>query len=234
LERSRFHAKDKSDSVQAILAKDLKIIREEINTENNKQGLSLDVNTALTTHAFDDKVSEKIQLYLETLKQSYISQFNDADNKKERLIEFKSKDPEYNLTAYKNLYYNESLADFMKNTSTKNRIIEYEGRLIQQIDPVYTDPADINGKLDYRAHFLAPTKHFAGLHISTFAFNLLVVWILTGLLYITLYFEAFKGLIALFGRIKFDFAKDYINQLKNKVTSIRNEIKIKKSQVATN
>jgi ABC-type multidrug transport system ATPase subunit len=234
LERSRFHAKDKGDSVQAILAKDLKIIREEISVESNKQGLSLDVNTALTTHAFDDKVAEKIEFYLNALKQSYIGQFNDADNKKERLIEFKSKDPDYNLTVYKNLYYNESLADFMKNANTKNRIIEYEGRLIQQIDPVYTDPANIGGELDYRAHFLAPTKHIGGIFISTYAFNMLVVWVLTGFLYITLYFETFKGALALFGRIRFDFATAYIAQIKNKVYSIKNELKIKKSRVATN
>jgi ABC-type multidrug transport system ATPase subunit len=234
LERSRFHAKDKSDSVQAILAKDLKIIREEIIAEPNKQGLSLDINTALTNHSFDDNVAQKIEIYLQTLKQGYIGQFNEADNKREKLIEFKSKDPEYNLTAYKNLYYNESLADFMKNASAKTRIIEYEGRLIQQIDPVYSDPVNITSKLDYRAHFLAPTKHFAGINLSTYVFNMLVVWILTALLYITLYFEAFKGIMALFGRIRFDFATDYINQLKNKITSIRNEIKIKKSRVATN
>jgi hypothetical protein len=122
----------------------------------------------------------------------------------------------------------------MKNASAKTRIIEYEGRLIQQIDPVYSDPVNITSKLDYRAHFLAPTKHFAGINLSTYVFNMLVVWILTALLYITLYFEAFKGIMALFGRIRFDFATDYINQLKNKITSIRNEIKIKKSRVATN
>jgi hypothetical protein len=234
LERSRFHAKDKNDSVQAILAKDLKIIRETINAETNKQGLSLDVNTALTIHAFDDKAAEKIGLYLETLKQSYIGQFNDADNKKERLIEFKSKDPEYNLTTYKNLYFNESLADFMKNASTKNRIIEYEGKLIQQIDPIYTDPGNINGNLDYRAHFLAPTKHIGGMYMSTYAFNMMIVWLLTGLLYITLYFEAFKGILALFSQIRFDFATAYVMLLKSKITSLWNEIKVRKGRIATN
>lgn len=234
LERSRFHAKDKNDSVQAILAKDLKIIRETINAETNKQGLSLDVNTALTIHAFDDKAAEKIGLYLETLKQSYIGQFNDADNKKERLIEFKSKDPEYNLTTYKNLYFNESLADFMKNASTKNRIIEYEGKLIQQIDPIYTDPGNISGNLDYRAHFLAPTKHIGGIYMSTYAFNMMIVWLLTGLLYITLYFEAFKGILALFSRIRFDFATTYVMLLKSRISGLWNEIKIRKGRVATN
>ncbi|MDO1446070.1 ATP-binding cassette domain-containing protein [Rhodocytophaga aerolata] len=234
LERSKFHAKDKTDSIQTILAKDLKVIREEINAEVNKRGLSIDVNSALTTHGFDERAADKVSFYLETLKQSYIKQFNDADYKKERLIEHKSANPEYNLTAYKNLYYNESLADFMKNTSTKNRIIEYEGKLIQQIDPVYTDPTNIAGKLDYRAHFLAPTKHMGGMYMSTFAFNLMVVWILTGLLYVTLYFEAFKGALSILGRIKFDFATTYLTQVKNKIMSTWQEIKIKKSRVATN
>jgi hypothetical protein len=105
----------------------------------------------------------------------------------------------YNLTQYKNRYYNESLADFVKNTSTKSRIIEHEGRLLQQIDPVFKD-AEVTGLFNYRAHFLAPRKAFFGVLVDTFWFNILVVWAMSALLYVTLYFEAFKILFEFTGK----------------------------------
>jgi hypothetical protein len=70
--------------------------------------------------------------------------------------------------------------------------------------------------------------------MSTYAFNMMIVWLLTGLLYITLYFEAFKGILALFSRIRFDFATTYVMLLKSKISGLWNEIKIRKGRIATN
>ncbi len=50
------------------------------------------------------------------------------------------KQPGYNLNDFKNRYYNESLADLVKNVSEKERIIEYKGQLYQQINPIFLDP----------------------------------------------------------------------------------------------
>lgn len=234
VDRSKFNVKASDDSITKILADDLKIIRDEINAESNKQGLTMDVNTALTVKRFDDKATEKARFYLESLKESYVRQFNDADYKKEMLIGYKSKDADYDLTRDKNLYYNESLADLMKNVSTKDRIIEYNGSLLQQIDPIYMDSKNTGGLLDYRTHFLAPTKSLAGISIDTYYFNILIVWFIAGLLYITLYFEAFKGVFTVFSKIKFDFLNNYLLALKSKIVTTWTELKIKKSRVATN
>jgi ABC transport system ATP-binding/permease protein len=234
LERSKFHAQSKDDSIRSILANDLKIIRDEINAETNKQGLTIDVNNVLTVKQFDEKATEKVRFYLGSLKESYIRQFNEADNKKEMLIGFKSKDQTYDLTTYKNLYYNEALADLMKNTSTKDRITEYNGRLLQQVDPVYMNPKTPANTLDYRTHFLAPQKNIAGIVIDTYLFNILVVWFLAAILYVTLYFEVFKRMFALFEKIKFDFITDYLTAFRNKIKINLPTIKIKKGQVATN
>jgi len=234
LERSKFNIQVKNDSVNRILVNDLKIIRDEINAESIKQGLTIDVNTALTVKNYDAKVTEKVRFYLESLKDSYVRQFNEADNKKEMLIGFKSKDKNYDLTSYKNIYFNESLADLMKNTSTKDRITEYKGRLLQQVDPVYMNPKTPDNALDYRAHFLSPHKSLAGFKIDTYLFNILIVWFLAVILYITLYFEAFKQFFSLFANIKFDFITNYGTLIKNKIKVSWLALKIKKGQVVTN
>ena len=81
------------------------------------------------------------------------------------------------------------------NVAEKDRIIEYNGELIQQINPIFNEPKNPLHFFDYRAQFFAPTKYFAGTYLSTYTFNLIVIWFMTILLYVTLYFEALrKGL----------------------------------------
>jgi hypothetical protein len=104
------------------------------------------------------------------------------------------KENQYSLNDYKNRYYNESLADLVKNVSEKDRIIEYNGQLFQQINPIFLDPRP-SGPLDYRAHFFAPQKNLLGKTVSTFLFNNLVIWLMTAVLYVTLYFEWLRKLI---------------------------------------
>jgi hypothetical protein len=100
----------------------------------------------------------------------------------------------YDLNTAKDRFYNESLADLVKNVSVKDRIIEFDGRLYQQINPIFLDPKPANA-LDYRTHFFAPQKNLLGRMVSTFWFNALVVWLMTLILYVTLYLEALRRLI---------------------------------------
>ena len=104
------------------------------------------------------------------------------------------KGSDYDINRYKDRYYNESLADLVKNVDEKERIIEYEGQLYQQINPIFIDPRP-SGPLDYRAHFFAPKKHLLGTDVSTFLFNNIIIWIMTVMLYVTLYFELLRKLI---------------------------------------
>jgi hypothetical protein len=86
------------------------------------------------------------------------------------------------------------------NVSEKERIVEYEGQLVQQINPVFLDPR-AEGILDYRAHFFAPTKNLLGNQVSTYWFNVMMIWIMTIILYITLYLEWMKKLVEMFENI---------------------------------
>jgi hypothetical protein len=112
----------------------------------------------------------------------------------------------YKLNESKNKYFNESLSDLVRNVSVKDRIIEFNGQLIQQINPVFIEPQP-SGIFDYRAHFFAPSKNLLGNQVSTFLFNTLVIWLMTLCLYITLYFELIRKALTFFGNINFPIKK---------------------------
>ena len=141
-------------------------------------------------HITYDDINQTYE-YFNDLENFYSQKFLAANMKKEKVIEYllnKNKEAFYKL---KDEYYNESVSDIVKKVFEKNKIIQYNGRLVQQVDPIYEDP-NVEGFFDYRAHFYAPVKHFAGKFFDTFKFNTFVIWLMTIFLFITLYFDLLK------------------------------------------
>ena len=98
------------------------------------------------------------------------------------------------LPALKRKYYNESLEEFVTNKNEFQRIVEYNGELIQKIDPIYLDPQF----RFIRAHFYAPRKMVFGTFFPTIWVNIFVIWISTLFLYLVLYFRLLKRLLDFF------------------------------------
>jgi len=73
--------------------------------------------------------------------------------------------------------------------------------------------------LDYRAHFFAPQKNLFGTPVSTFLFNNLVIWIMTVLLYVMLYFELLRKLVNSFDHIPGKLSVTAANPLKENTAS---------------
>ena len=160
-----------------------------------------DLNKLLDPKTMSQDKVDKIDLYVDQLRDHYLNEFNLAVKRKETLIFHLENDSSYqfDLNEAKDLYYNESLADLVRNLTVEDRVIEFKGRLIQQIDPVFNRPSVPENPLNYRTHFFAPEKYFAGIYIDTFYFNILVIWFMSLILYITLYFELFGKAIKLVG-----------------------------------
>jgi hypothetical protein len=186
---------EKKDSIQQIIKKDINIIQTMLQEEIYfKKGIEEDLKTTWTIETFTPAFDKKLEDFLTSYKKFYQSAYNLAVNQREKVIFELEKGGNYKVNDIKNKYFNESLADLVKNVSEKDRIIEYNGRLYQQINPIFINPL-AKGPLDYRAHFFAPQKNFLGAQLSTFWFNNLVIWIMTVLLYVTLYFELLRKLI---------------------------------------
>jgi len=72
--------------------------------------------------------------------------------------------------------------------------------LIQKIAPVFLDPQP-SSKIDFRSHFFPPVKHLFGKKFDTYRFNMSFIWILTLMLYITLYYDVLRKLINFSSRL---------------------------------
>jgi len=184
----------KSDTVKQAMQKDLAIIQAILRDDYFKKGLEKELVKDWTLDKFTPEFNASLEAFFDAYKKFYQNAYNMAIAAHEGAIFKKEKEGHYSLNEYKNRYYNESLADLVKNVSEKDRIVEYKGQLLQQINPIFLDPKP-TGVLDYRAHFFAPQKNLLGSTISTFSFNTLIIWMMTGLLYIALYFEILRKLI---------------------------------------
>ena len=86
------------------------------------------------------------------------------------------------------MHSNKTLEEFVTNKKTFDYFIEYKGDMIQVRDPIYRDPTH----KFIKAHFYAPRKMIAGIFVPTLWVNVMVIWFMTLMLYILLYFRVFK------------------------------------------
>lgn len=186
-----------SDSLKRILQKDLGIIRQSLQHDYYVKELKgIDVNTEWNLENYTPATDSILDQFLKSYKKFYLDVYNKAVAAKEKVTYEKENEEgtDYNLNEVKDRYYNESLADLVTNVKEKDRIIEYNGQLFQQINPVFIDPKPTH-TLDYRAQFFAPEKNFFGTIIDTYFFNSMVIWVMTLCLYLTLYFEVLRKMI---------------------------------------
>ena len=162
--------------------------------------------------------------YLTSIRDYYMKQYNTASNLKDEIL-IRETDPDttfirklralkkqkvisskeyrsfknlmsylkkYQFQKFKNKYNNHSLEDFVTNSNSLTYITEDETGLIQKADPIYLDP--VNHKY-FGAHFYAPSKYFLDYKFDTFSANLIVIWLMTFVLTITLYFDVLRKIL---------------------------------------
>jgi hypothetical protein len=187
---------------------DIEFLHNELKKEQEYSRKKCPVLDQITVASYSDQTAAGIKDYLNnTLKNHYIT-VDIAARKKEndltlKLIKDIGNDGLVNL---KDDYENESLTQLVKNANdiSGERSLEKDGRLIQQTDPVFQDPT--GSKLG-RAHFFAPRKNFLGNYYSTFGFNICVIWMMSIILIITLYFDVFKIVLDSLGNLASMFRK---------------------------
>ena len=162
----------------------------------------------LTLADFDSSVYRSASHFLESLKKFYIRRYNVADKAKDQLIISMTDSPEKmeQFEKMKAEYYNETLSELVKNQNEIHRIVEKNGRLHQKIFPVYMEPTP-NHYFDYRTQFYVPVKHFLGLRIDTLFFNLGMIWLMSLVLFVLLYFEILRKAVHVLGDLPQYFRK---------------------------
>ncbi len=155
----------------------------------------------LTTEKFTSDMGFITLGYIEQLKEYYSKIFDTASQKRDKIVNYLVKKDKGFYEAKRRAYHNESISDLATKALEKNKILQYKDELVQQYDPVYRDPIP-NHFLDFRTHFLAPRKYFMGTLFDTFWFNVAMIWLMTIIFYITLYYESLKKFLELFSKIK--------------------------------
>lgn len=176
----------------------LLILRNEITNELTQIGGStFDDLDKLTVGRFDSTAYKHTQQFLSTVRNVYLLRQNKAMKEVEELKEFMTDTPQKlaNYEKLRSTYQNKSVADAVKNINTMHRIVEYDGKLIQKLYPIYMDEHKPRNPLDFSANLYQPSKHFAGVIVDTLYFNLAVIWGMTLVLYIILYFDGLRKVI---------------------------------------
>lgn len=158
----------------------------------------------------DSTTVKQANLFLDSLKKSF------------RMVSYKataSRDSVYNsivnkigtekFILIKDKTYNGSLADLALNRNNISKIYETRNRLIQKADPVFMKPGSRFG----RAHFFAPFKQLGNWMINTLVFNILALWLMTILLFVTLYINVIKRFLNFIENLRLPKLRKYKGQI---------------------
>lgn len=188
-----------SDDPQTIknVKKDIIILENEIKEEleivGNEKFKLLD---QYNTHAFDSTTYNQSKAFFSTLKKFYVNRHKNASKLKEDMIKEMTSTPD-KKKAYEALRddnTNEQVNSIALNSKSSERIIEENEEVIQKIYPIFMDPDPANF-FDYTSQMFLPKKHFAGFYMDTLYFNVLVIWFMSVILVIALYFDVLKKIV---------------------------------------
>jgi ABC transport system ATP-binding/permease protein len=191
----RFNKNNETD-----VARKLAIIKNEIEKLDRENNLDkFTYSDQLTPSSFNNDIAKSAKEHLTQLKNIYNNRYEKASKKKDNLINLINNEKSSNyLFGQKMKYHNRSLEALVMNSDEKELFKVTPNGIMQKIAPIYKSPDFKNG----RSHFLASQKNIGGLTIDTLYFNVAVIWLMCIILYLSLYFDWLRKLIALIGKIK--------------------------------
>jgi ABC-type multidrug transport system ATPase subunit len=196
-----FDADEKTDSVKAEMNKRFKLLNSELSREHKfTPKFKHTFADQLTVEKYNYDTSDEIREYLKKIQSFYSNQRNIATGQRDVIVEQMEKNSPQSEIRLKKKHHNEYLADIIRKTVEKNNIVRFETHIVRQYRPIFFDPEPRNF-LDFRTHFYAPHKFMFGRLWSTFSFNVSVLWLMTLMLYIALYYDLLKKALDKMGNI---------------------------------
>ncbi len=179
------------------------LLKQEVNEEMkiNPSIVFSSINK-LSKESYDDKTYKELKDYLGNVKKYYGDIYDKATKSKDDWMA-KFQENEAGKAEYKSLvtnFQNKKIEDAVKNENMDvDPVVIEEGKLVPTNDPIFR-----NGTKDrfVRSHFYAPAKSAFGRMYSTFWINIIVMWSMSLLLGITLYFDALRKFLRMFSSIQ--------------------------------
>ncbi len=104
------------------------------------------------------------------------------------LSSFDNKDE---MISFRNKYVNKKLETLVRDKYSPDKLYVSNDRIYQGDEPIFRRPVYNNGS----AHFYAASKYIGKLKIGTVLFDIVLIWLFTGLLMVTLYFDILRKVI---------------------------------------
>ncbi len=167
----------------------LMLLRNEILREQDSLERFAFTREMFEPERYSNEFSSEINLFLTELNNFYLKQYMVNNRIKQGQLNQIMKERKELYYEMLNRHHNESVADRVKKIYEKNKIVESDGRLYQQSDPIYLLPETT------RSHFYAPVKILFGKYFDTYWFNIVVIWLGSLILYFVLYFDLLRRLL---------------------------------------
>lgn len=146
------------------------------------------------TAQFNSSWERVLTEYLDHAQQFYKKEYqaaSDALEKKHDGLLAKFGGDTKRLLAFRDRYTNKKMETLVRDKYSLHKTYLSHNRIFQGDEPIYRKPAQDNGS----AHFYASYKFVGDLKIDTILFDILILWVFTFLLLVSLYFDLLrKGL----------------------------------------
>jgi ABC transport system ATP-binding/permease protein len=158
------------------------------------------IKVALNKGNLESSEAKEMVLYLDLQAKKFRGFSKDQrSGKDEKALSIVREIKSDGLMKMRDDYYNEKLEAMLMNYDVLYKSVLTPTRIVQKYEPAFMEPVAKNG----RAHFYAPYKRLGNLDIDTYWFNILVIWIVSSLLYLTLYFNLIRKLLSYFENLRF-------------------------------
>jgi hypothetical protein len=184
--------------------KGFSLLRNEIGERLDEFGHdNLPLYPDLNANDFNPQVYKATDEFLKILKRVYIRRYNEKSEEKDALVQSMTNSPEKReiFDRLKRDHYNKRVEEMVKKRNEVVRIIEYKNHLVQKIFPIFHEPSETDHLFNFRTIFYSPSKYFAGKLRDTLWFNIGMIWFMTILLFIALYFDLLRKLVDSFGKV---------------------------------
>ena len=193
---SNYVGAGRQDNIKSV-EKDFRVLQNELKERliDVGPGKFKDIEN-LTLAGFTPEVHENTKNFIDDLNRMYSTRYKRLNYRREKLVtemtDTKEKRTAFN--AMRNSYTNSGVDILVKNENSLIKIIESKDRLVQKQYPVFSDPHPVN-LFDFTAQFYTPTKYFLGYTFSTVWFNIIAIWVMSLILWVTLYFDIFQKIV---------------------------------------
>lgn len=189
------------DETQFTILYNNRLILDELNkVGQNNSHIDLGEIPGMDPQSLGPREFKKIHTLLEYLEKYFAKVNTNATYKKDQKVMKMTRTPddEKRYLELKDSHKNDQLELLVTNRTKAERIVEYKGTLIQLINPIFKNPDVPALPFNFRTHFYAPVKYFMGKMYSTKYFNVIVIWMMSLIFFVALYFDWLRKGVSFF------------------------------------